>query len=159
MPKEKRNLSREEKKHISVTVVGAGISGLRAAQLLQHEGFNVKVLEASNYIGGRLKTNRRLAFPFDEGGSWIHTPIGNPLTEIASKSNTKTFITEENNIILYNEHGKRISRNIYLKEKERFMYVFNSLSRYGKKGKSFAEISKQYFPDKNDLINQFLFST
>ncbi|MDX5476780.1 MAG: FAD-dependent oxidoreductase [Bacillaceae bacterium] len=159
MPNEKSNLSLEDKEDISVTVVGAGISGLRAAQLLQQEGINVKVLEASDYIGGRLKTNRSFSFPFDEGGSWIHTPIGNPLTEIATKSKTKTIITEENNIILYNEHGKRISHNLYLKEKKRFMTALNSLSRYGELGKSFAEINNKYFSRDYDLLQRFILST
>jgi phytoene dehydrogenase-like protein len=35
-------------------VVGAGISGLRCAELLLENGFDVTVLEARNRIGGRV---------------------------------------------------------------------------------------------------------
>ncbi|KAG9300478.1 hypothetical protein G9A89_010104 [Geosiphon pyriformis] len=38
----------------SVIIVGAGLSGLRAAQLFHKAGFEVKILEASNRIGGRI---------------------------------------------------------------------------------------------------------
>ena len=48
-----------------VIVVGAGISGLRAAAVLQRHGVHVTVLEGrSDRIGGRILTSRR-----SEGGA------------------------------------------------------------------------------------------
>jgi hypothetical protein len=41
-----------------VIVVGAGISGLVAAQLLKDEGHKVTILESSNRVGGRIQTYR-----------------------------------------------------------------------------------------------------
>ena len=38
------------------------------------------VLEARRRIGGRLHTIDLAGTPVDLGGSWIHHPIGNPLT-------------------------------------------------------------------------------
>ena len=41
-----------------VIVVGAGISGLRAASVLQRHGIDCVVLEGRNRIGGRINTTR-----------------------------------------------------------------------------------------------------
>ena len=40
----------------TIIVIGAGISGLSAAKNLKIKGYNVTVLEAKDYIGGRIKT-------------------------------------------------------------------------------------------------------
>ena len=63
-----------------VVVVGAGIAGLAAASTLRQAGIDAVVLEARNRIGGRLHTIDLAGTPVDMGGSWIHHPIGNPLT-------------------------------------------------------------------------------
>mmetsp|Transcript_1445 Transcript_1445/g.4735 ORF Transcript_1445/g.4735 Transcript_1445/m.4735 type:complete len:697 (-) Transcript_1445:162-2252(-) len=55
-----------------VVVIGAGLSGLRAATLLKRRGVSVVVLEASHRVGGRLKrhTDSHGAVS-DLGGQWI----------------------------------------------------------------------------------------
>jgi polyamine oxidase len=55
---EKFTLEPSKKQH--VIVVGAGISGLRAASVLQRHGIAVTILEGrSDRIGGRICTSRR----------------------------------------------------------------------------------------------------
>jgi protoporphyrinogen oxidase len=54
-----------EKKN--VIIVGAGIAGLTAAKLLKAAGFKVLVLEASDAIGGRVKTDEKNGFLLDRG--------------------------------------------------------------------------------------------
>ena len=49
--------ARSERK--KVIVVGAGISGLRAAAVLHRHGCEVVVLEARDRIGGRILTSRK----------------------------------------------------------------------------------------------------
>jgi monoamine oxidase len=61
-----------------VVVVGAGIAGLTVANALAHGGVECVVVEARDRIGGRLHTVDLARSPVDLGGSWIHTPIGNP---------------------------------------------------------------------------------
>lgn len=51
----------------SVVVVGAGLAGLTCAIYLQRSGVNVTVLEASDRVGGRVKTDSVNGFLFDHG--------------------------------------------------------------------------------------------
>lgn len=55
-----------------VVVVGAGLSGLRAAALLKRQGYSVVVLEASDRVGGRLKPFFDASgVVWDMGGQWV----------------------------------------------------------------------------------------
>ena len=52
----------------SVIIIGAGISGASAANVLVAKGFNVTIIEARNRIGGRIHTDRTtLSKPVDLG--------------------------------------------------------------------------------------------
>ncbi len=50
-----------------VLVVGAGVSGLVAAVELKRRGFSVQVLEASDNVGGRVRTDEFEGFLLDRG--------------------------------------------------------------------------------------------
>lgn len=50
-----------------VVVVGAGLAGLTAAKVLTRAGLAVKILEASNKIGGRIKTDVIDGYRLDHG--------------------------------------------------------------------------------------------
>ena len=80
-------------------VIGAGISGLAAAQMLQKHGFTVKVLEANSRVGGRICPMELSAnlLPPDEatelsppspvtvqcGANWVHDlRSSNPITRL-----------------------------------------------------------------------------
>jgi monoamine oxidase len=69
-----------------VVVVGAGIAGLTVANALAHGAVECVVLEARDRIGGRLHTVDLAGSPVDLGGSWIHTPLGNPLRAFAQQA-------------------------------------------------------------------------
>jgi len=69
-----------------VVVIGAGIAGLAAANALAGAGVECVVLEARDRIGGRLHTASLGGWPADLGGSWIHTPEGNPLRAFAEQA-------------------------------------------------------------------------
>lgn len=66
-------------------MVGAGVAGIAAANALQTAGTDVVVLEARNRIGGRIHTVSVGGVTVDAGASWIHGPVGNPLSELAER--------------------------------------------------------------------------
>jgi polyamine oxidase len=68
-----------------VVVVGAGIAGLTVANALAHAGTDCVVLEARQRVGGRLHTVDVAGVPVDLGGSWIHHPVGNPISAFAAR--------------------------------------------------------------------------
>jgi protoporphyrinogen oxidase len=50
-----------------ITIIGAGISGLTAAVYLHKKGFSIQIIEASNSVGGRIKTDLIDGFRLDHG--------------------------------------------------------------------------------------------
>lgn len=65
-----------------VIIVGAGASGLAAANALKRNGVDFTILEATDHYGGRVQKNVEFAeFPIDLGAEWIHydAPILNRL--------------------------------------------------------------------------------
>lgn len=50
-----------------VVVVGAGLAGLQCAHLLERHGLDVVVLEASDGVGGRIRTDTVDGFRCDRG--------------------------------------------------------------------------------------------
>lgn len=51
----------------NIAIIGAGVSGLVAANYLESKGFSPIVFEASDRVGGRVKTDYTDEFQFDRG--------------------------------------------------------------------------------------------
>lgn len=50
-----------------VAIIGAGVAGLVCARILTRGGFSVKLLEASDGVGGRVRTDEVEGFLLDRG--------------------------------------------------------------------------------------------
>ena len=95
----------------TVLVIGAGLAGLAAARQLSEQGFDVRVIEARDRIGGRIWTSTRWPdVPLDLGASWIHGVEGNPLTAIAAKLKAITRLTSYERAVAYDVTGKPLSQ-------------------------------------------------
>ena len=97
-----------------VIIIGAGISGLAAAKMLTESdpSLDVTVLEASGRIGGRISSNREFGFTFEEGASWIHGDLENPIDALAQQASAKTFITSLEAFKIYDLGGKEVDSSV-----------------------------------------------
>ncbi|GAA2056264.1 monoamine oxidase [Leifsonia soli] len=75
---------------MDVVVVGAGVAGLAAAEMLRSAGRSVTVLEARERIGGRVWTDRRYGTALDLGASWIHGITDNPVWDAVQRHGIAT---------------------------------------------------------------------
>ncbi|RJQ23090.1 FAD-dependent oxidoreductase [Candidatus Parcubacteria bacterium] len=96
-----------------VIVVGAGISGLSAADTLTQLGHEVVVLEARDRIGGRIWTDN--STHLDKGASWIHGIKYNPIFVLTEKYDIKTIPTvsdtNQKSHVYYDSDGKRMDES------------------------------------------------
>jgi oxygen-dependent protoporphyrinogen oxidase len=58
---------------LDVAVVGAGVAGLAAAHALARAGRSVRVFEAADAVGGRMRTVRRDGYRLDTGAEQLST--------------------------------------------------------------------------------------
>jgi phytoene dehydrogenase-like protein len=69
-----------------LAIVGAGIAGLAAARRAIDLGLSVVVLEATDQIGGRIRTvSRPDGSIWDAGAHWLLQPAVNPLVREAER--------------------------------------------------------------------------
>ncbi|GHJ46823.1 hypothetical protein Cs7R123_41650 [Catellatospora sp. TT07R-123] len=68
----------------TVAVVGAGMAGLAAARVLRDRGLRVRVLEARDRVGGRVRTVDLGGVGADLGAAWLQQYPCNPLGRVAA---------------------------------------------------------------------------
>lgn len=104
-----------------IVIVGAGLSGLRAASLLYSQGINCNVLEARGRIGGRILSEMALDRPdlgkFDLGPTWFwpqHEPI---ISHLVNELGLQTFEQHTNGALLLEQSlNEPIQRHVLPEE-------------------------------------------
>ncbi|KAF7874224.1 hypothetical protein EAF04_002896 [Stromatinia cepivora] len=92
-----------------ICIVGAGLSGLRCADILLQHGFDVTILEGRDRIGGRVHQIKLPSGPLvDLGANWLHGSEDQPLLDIAKKTNTEVHTWAEKGI-WFGEDGKPLT--------------------------------------------------
>lgn len=116
--------ARAQTNRADVLVIGAGVAGLAAAQMLQQAGYAVIVLEARERIGGRVWSHRTVdGIPLDLGASWVHGVNGNPISELLKDHpSIQTIATDFDNAIYYD--GAEVLSD---DEVERLMALFEEI--------------------------------
>lgn len=80
--------------HGKVIVIGAGAGGLSSGYLLQQNGIDFEILEASTRYGGRIKVNATFAdFPIPLGAEWIETTSPTVFQDIVNNPSVPVTIT------------------------------------------------------------------
>ncbi len=93
---------------MKVIIVGAGVSGLSAAEHLVSSGadVDVKVLEAGDDWGGRVRTERFADGVVEVGANWIHGACAaNPVFTLA---NREEFGRLDGRRLLRGEDGRMV---------------------------------------------------
>lgn len=96
-----------------MVIVGAGVAGIGAAQtLISNEVFNIKVLEASSRIGGRINTfHMNNGDLLEYGAQWIHGK-NNKLAKYAQANGlVSDALSYEGEGKFFNEHGMEYPTN------------------------------------------------
>jgi monoamine oxidase len=155
-------LKSESFRDLKVLVIGAGASGLAAAQTLQSKGCSVTVLEARDRIGGRIHTVELGGNKIDLGAQWIHG-IGpnagdhprwegklNPIYQFVRDNGIKTVPTSKGDkpdtVALYwsKYPGKQIDKEVFEDFESRLDDHFNKKVPSSSKDTSIQDILEDF---------------
>src|SRR6516162_6137704 len=77
---------------VDVAIIGAGAAGVAAARRVIAANRRFALIEASDVVGGRCRTNTGIfGVPYDLGAHWIHMPDINPIAKLAKQNGLPTY--------------------------------------------------------------------
>ncbi|KAL1501923.1 hypothetical protein ABEB36_007154 [Hypothenemus hampei] len=96
--------------NVSIVIIGAGAAGIAAAtRLMEHTFTNVQILEAEDYIGGRVRSVEFGDAYVDLGAEYCHGQKDNVVYELA-----KNYLASEKPelVIHYSENGEPLPHKL-----------------------------------------------
>ncbi|HEY0552930.1 MAG TPA: FAD-dependent oxidoreductase [Thermoanaerobaculia bacterium] len=128
-----------------VIIIGAGMAGLTAGRNLQYAGRSFVILEATDRIGGRGRTDATtFSAPIDLGGAWIHNVKTNPLTPIITGSG---YATQETDVDA--SHHLFFSHHFASpREQERFQRIAEAFEASLEKSQGHDDAAANHLPVK-----------
>ncbi|KAG7663073.1 CBP1 [[Candida] subhashii] len=151
-----------------VAIVGAGVSGLKAAQTLLHTRNSpfgpgdITIIEAQDHVGGRIKTDRlssKLGTNYDLGAAWFHDCLNNSVLDyVRSLSDFdigRDTYFDDRDISTYDSTGKidvsGLKLNRVVEDIEKFIELYYH-DELDKKDMSLEEIVDEYFKKFDDFL-------
>lgn len=123
----------------NIAIVGAGISGLRCADVLIKSGARVTMYEARDRIGGRVHQVVSGGHLMDLGANWVHGTENNPIADIARRTRTITHDIEERQAVI-DSQGNRLDESLASELSETVWGIIVKAFRYS--DEKSAEIDK-----------------
>ena len=152
-------MPRAKNGRFDVIVIGAGISGLAAANRLVERGYDVLVVEATERIGGRIRTDRSLGAPFEVGAGWIHGVEGNPVLDLAKAVHSRIFVTDDDSFQIFTAGGTPQDYDCIDDQYDRFVEVCEEASSLAGEDQSLERaISMVSGETARDPILRWMFS-
>lgn len=85
-----------------VVIIGAGLSGLRSAEMLVEQGLKVVVLDANNRVGGRVQTVQTVDGPIDVGASQVGRGYARVID--ACQRHGLKLVSEDRDLLTFGSH-------------------------------------------------------
>ncbi|OJJ00290.1 hypothetical protein ASPVEDRAFT_27032 [Aspergillus versicolor CBS 583.65] len=93
-------------KQPNVAIIGAGLAGLRCADILIQNGAKVTIFDARNRVGGRVHQTKVGDHLVDiRGPNWIHGAGENPILNIANATGTTVHDFEGGQLVFTSDGG------------------------------------------------------
>ncbi|XP_065370300.1 peroxisomal N(1)-acetyl-spermine/spermidine oxidase [Calliphora vicina] len=119
--------------HFKVIIIGAGMSGLSAANHLMQNGCDsFCILEGRGRIGGRIVSIPLGQQKVELGANWIHGVLGNPIFEIAVQHGLVSVVNvpKAHKVVATTEDGLQVPFNILQEIYEAYVCFLRRCDEY-----------------------------